>query len=661
MIKGFPFTPRKNQDVLLDLVMNTMDDGAHLVVESGTGTGKTVCVLTPAVDAALKAGKKVLYLTHTNSQQHQVITELRRIKEARGNNESKDSSYPPEHAPSGEEALYGLGVQGRANMCPLTEENEEFKSGNSEELSKLCSDRRRGSQDYLKEGRTRRSRCKYYEQNQKIEFSGLLKWCKSVLPTAEEFISHCHSQGMCPYMLTSQLVQHADVVTAPYIYFFNNFIRRRLLDWLGVPTQDIVMVIDEAHNLGNYARELASADLSMATLEMALRETRDFGDKVLMDSATLRDFLEVLMLIIHNIKETYITEPMQEDSQIMSQDLTVELLSKYKINSVRLARVIEDILIYGENVQEARRAQNRLARSYVHAVGVFLDFWQGLDEGEYARLVYCSPGDDNVRIEAYCLNPALITHTVNDCYASVHMSGTLRPLEEYRDSIGLTYDTQLAIVESPFPPQNLSKYFLQDVTTRYEELKRDELMFERIFDNLLTIIDSQDRNTAIFFPSFALMNKMLDMGLLNNTDRKVYTDSRGMRQKELMSLVKDFKEGKGQLLLSVIGGRVSEGVDFPGDALEVVALVGIPYPKPTARQQAIQTYYDKRFRMGWEYAVKAPTTRKILQAMGRIVRDEEDRGVAVILDYRARQFSEYIPDMSMSWDIGQDIRGFFKP
>ena len=84
MIKGFPYTPRKNQDVLIELVMNTLDDGAHLVVESGTGTGKTVCVLTPAVDAALKAGKKVLYLTHTNSQQHQVILELRKIKGKEG-------------------------------------------------------------------------------------------------------------------------------------------------------------------------------------------------------------------------------------------------------------------------------------------------------------------------------------------------------------------------------------------------------------------------------------------------------------------------------------------------------------------------------------------------------------------------------------------------
>jgi DNA excision repair protein ERCC-2 len=72
-------------------------------------------------------------------------------------------------------------------------------------------------------------------------------------------------------------------------------------------------------------------------------------------------------------------------------------------------------------------------------------------------------------------------------------------------------------------------------------------------------------------------------------------------------------------------------------------------------------YYDKRFRKGWEYAVKAPTTRKMLQAMGRIVRNEEDRGVAVILDYRARQFSSYIPDLNMSWDIEQDISQFFTP
>jgi DNA excision repair protein ERCC-2 len=644
MTEGFPYVPRKNQDLLLDLVMCTLDDGAHLVVESGTGTGKTVCALAPAVDAAKRAGKKVLYLTHTNSQQHQVILELRRIKETRG-----------------EEGLFGIGLQGRVNMCPLTEENEEFKSGNSEELSKLCSDRRRGSQEYMKEGRTRRSRCIYYEKNQKMDFHSLLGWCKNVLPTAEEFIAHCHGQGTCPYMLTSRLMQYADVVTAPYIYFFNSHIQRRLLEWMGVPSPDVIVIVDEAHNLGEFARELASADLSMVSLEMALRETRDFGDKVLLDNATLRDFLETLMLIIQHLKETYITEQGQEDSLIMSPDLNVEILSRFKINSIRLQRLLEDVIIYGENVQETRRAQNRLARSYVHSVGTFLLFWMGLEEGEYARLVCNDPSGENTRIEAYCLNPALVTHVVNDCFASVHMSGTLRPLEEYRDSIGLTYDTQMALVESPFPPEHLSKFFLQDVTTRYEDLRRDQDMFSRIFDNLVKIIQSQDRNTAIFFPSFALMNKMLDMGLLLNVNRKTHTDMRGMKQKELMSLVEDFKGGQGQLLLSVIGGRVSEGMDFPGDALEVVALVGIPYPKPTARQQAVLDYYDKRFRKGWEYAVKAPTTRKMLQAIGRIVRNEEDRGVAVILDYRARQFSSYIPDLSMSWDIEQDISQFFTP
>ena len=76
-------------------------------------------------------------------------------------------------------------------------------------------------------------------------------------------------------------------------------------------------------------------------------------------------------------------------------------------------------------------------------------------------------------------------------------------------------------------------------------------------------------------------------------------------------------------------------------------------------EQAVLNYYDKRFKRGWEYAVKAPTTRKMLQAIGRIVRNEEDRGVAVIMDYRARQFSEYIPGLRMSWDLGADVSEFF--
>jgi DNA excision repair protein ERCC-2 len=110
-----------------------------------------------------------------------------------------------------------------------------------------------------------------------------------------------------------------------------------------------------------------------------------------------------------------------------------------------------------------------------------------------------------------------------------------------------------------------------------------------------------------------------------------------------------------------MGGRVSAGIDFPDRELEVAVIVGIPYPRPTAKQKALQYYYDIKFGKGWDYTVKAPTARRMLQSIGRLIRSEHDRGVAVILDRRALQFKEYLPGLKETTDPAEDVRDFWSP
>lgn len=118
--------------------------------------------------------------------------------------------------------------------------------------------------------------------------------------------------------------------------------------------------------------------------------------------------------------------------------------------------------------------------------------------------------------------------------------------------------------------------------------------------------------------------------------------------------------GVEQLFFSVIGGRISEGMDFPAEQLEIAVIVGIPYPKPTARQRGLQNYYELKFGKGWEYTVQAPAARRLLQAIGRLIRNEHDRGVAVILDKRAPRFRQYLHDLSEAKDPVSSIDRFLK-
>jgi DNA excision repair protein ERCC-2 len=108
-----------------------------------------------------------------------------------------------------------------------------------------------------------------------------------------------------------------------------------------------------------------------------------------------------------------------------------------------------------------------------------------------------------------------------------------------------------------------------------------------------------------------------------------------------------------------MGGRISEGIDFPDKDLQVAIIVGVPYPKPTAKQRALMHFYETKFRKGWEYTVKAPTYRKMAQAIGRLIRTETDVGAAVILDRRAKQFSDRM-EMEEAEEPVNELVKFFK-
>ena len=165
----------------------------------------------------------------------------------------------------------------------------------------------------------------------------------------------------------------------------------------------------------------------------------------------------------------------------------------------------------------------------------------------------------------------------------------------------------------------------------------------------------------VFFPSFNIMSMFKSNGEFKNINRCLYVEEQAMAQSALMDLVSEFKEqgnDDGAALFSVMGGRISEGMDFPAEQLEIAVIVGIPYPKPTARQRGLQHYYEMKFRKGWEYTVEAPTARKLLQSIGRLIRDENDRGVAIILDKRATRFKRYINDLQESKNLIEDISNF---
>ena len=655
MAEFFPYSPRKNQKEIIQEITNTLTQRKQFVFESGTGSGKTICVLASALPYALENNKKIIYTTRTNAQQQQVIHELRAIKKK-----------------TNDTRIYGVGMQGRGNMCLLARDNPEIQNGNSEELSRFCSHQKKLAISEKGKG------CRYYRSylGDKDRVETIMHWAQENLPTAEQFIETCEKQGICPYEVNKLIVHDALVVVVPYVYVFDKSIRIKLLDWLAIAEEDVVLVVDEAHNLPDYLRELFSAELSAWMLNSCLTEAEQYGDPSLADGRiSVSAFCKELLDVVTGLRDTYVygvleggirkINPEKNDALIPSHELEVEILSRLKITSRALKDIITDLYAYGEKIQEYRQKDGKLPRSYLHNLGVFLSFWTTVEMDQYIKLVVDGGQGKNPRVEAYCLDPSIGTDILRHVHGSIHMSGTLEPLVEYRDSLGLPLETRLALYPSPFPPENRRIFFVRDVTTRYEEIMKDKTIISQMWKHVSGICNRFEKNTMVIFPSYNTLSMFRKNGCFAEIHRCLYVEEQNMSQSQLIDLVTDFKScangnGNSAALFSVMGGRISEGMDFPAEQLEIAVIVGIPYPKPTARQRGLQNYYDQKFGKGFEYAVQAPAARKMLQAIGRLIRNENDRGVAVILDKRAPRFHQYIQEMRESKNLLTDIDCFMK-
>jgi Rad3-related DNA helicases len=213
-------------------------------------------------------------------------------------------------------------------------------------------------------------------------------------------------------------------------------------------------------------------------------------------------------------------------------------------------------------------------------------------------------------------------------------------------------DLPAKAVENVFPEENLLIGYKRGIGTRFSDLNSE--MFQKIGEEIQSIIQSIKRKTIVFFPSRNLMNQVIE--IIGN--KGILVDSGDMDQIDLMHLISKFKKGN-RPLFTVIGGRLSEGINLPGKLLEIVILAGIPYPKPDVKQRTIMAYYDHLYGRGWDYAVTFPTLVKMRQTIGRLIRNVDDRGVALILDERAEIFKDYLRGLREFIDVRNEIANFF--
>lgn len=624
---SFPYPYRPYQEQFVAIVKEALSNNHHIVVESGTGTGKTVCSLVAALDLAKDSKRKVVYLNRTNSQSDQVMQELRVISQR-----SK---------------VVGLPLTGRGKSCLFMREAEIAGEVPPNALSRFCEEKKKRTKGGKEGG------CGYYANLVASRDGTFENYVAQELPTAQEFDDFCADEGVCPYECRKLLAVKADVIIAPYVHVLSEDLREQFLDRIGVGLDSILLIVDEAHNLIDSARESESFSLSMNELDAGAKELREHGEEEIGHDVTLVQLVNAITDIIASAVRDQLGDA--NDAELGKRFLEGELARRLELNVEGVRTVAVNTFNLGQTIAEKKLEEGVDATSVTLLLGKFLTSWFSVNDRAYVKAVSNYGGGG---LQAINLEPEELETFLAACPAALHMSGTLQPLQQYVEVAGLPNGPIQRTFPSPFPPENRLVLYTPHLNPAYEVMKRDGSMQSRLQDQIIELCNSVNVSTMVFFRSYELLHSFR-LPLEEGISRRKYWDIE-LSGNHFNRAVIDFKARSGGVFFTVMGGRVSEGMDFPGKQLEMALIVGLPYPPPTLANRKLQELYDRKYGRGkgWEYAQEAPALRKVQQAMGRLIRTETDRGAAIILDSRVSKYAEQLGARS-STDPVSEVKRFY--
>jgi len=615
----FPYSKvREIQSNMISDVYSAISSKKHIIMHAPTGIGKTIAVLAPALSLAIKNNLTIFFLTSRQTQHKIVVDTLRQIKQK--------FSIEVECAD----------IIGKKWMC-LQNGVDAMPNSSFHEYCKSLREE---------------SSCEFYLNTLKpnmqptIPAKQAVEELKIISPcNVQGFIEHGKSRKMCPYELAALVADKAKVIIADYYYIFNPAIRDSFLFKIKKGLENIVLVVDEAHNLPNRIREVLTHRTSSNVIEIAKKEARRFGYEETISN------LEIVENAIFELGKSLENEGLWNERTLRKNDLVDEIIKSKSYDDI-----IAELFFIGEDIREKQKM------SYVLGVAKFLEAWLGSDIG-YGRILTKEMDKKlKVTLSYRCLDPSLAAKEVIErTHSAILMSGTLTPTSMYGDILGFTNAVEKEY-KSPFPKKNRLNLIIPKTTTKFAE--RSHRQYGEIAGICADIVNLVNGNSAIFFPSYDLMlNVNESLSKFSKKPIFIEKQSHGKREKEeLLSAFKGYKD-KGAVLLGTSTGSFGEGIDMPG-VLKTVIIVGLPLNKPDVEAKLLIEYYDDKFGRGFEYGYVLPAITKCLQNAGRCIRSETDKGAIIFLDerYAWRNYYSCFPeewDMEVSLDYESALKGFF--
>lgn len=537
----------------------------------------------------------------------------------------------------------------KQDMCPLRLEVSLSYFDFFEECKRLKDNCESSTKPY----------CKFYWNNirsKKQADEMALEYAQKTLPP-NEVVKLMAARGFCAYEALKKILNQVNVFLGTYHYVFDAKIRHTLLKSLGVDLSRVFLIVDEAHNLPSFARELLSDKLTKYTVESALKEIESFSHNSL---ALVREYLNILIEQVFQPAQR--TLESEELKQLNPQRISDLFLAGSGVSGLEAAGILQE---YGEYVKEKRlEAGSERILSYNHRAGTFMENFFENNGMEHIHLI-SKDKNNRIALEVRSFDGKIVTNPVlRQARGSILMSGFLSPPQVYRDlTLSAPGNVCLKEFDSPFPPENRLILVATDVSSEFK--RRNSEMLCKWRNYIETISDANQGNMAVFFTSYGLMHKVLP---LIRTNRKIIVEMQKTRRSEV---IEQMATRSDNMLFGVMGGKLSEGIDYPDNILTCVVAVGLPYATWDVYQKALMEYLEHQFpQKGRTYAYLAPAILRLIQTCGRVHRSANDEGCIVILDGRVAHpnikqqlpvyFQKEMKITKSAADCNELIKGFWK-
>jgi DNA excision repair protein ERCC-2 len=589
----FPFpSMRAGQKQMMEFAKESVENGDIRICEAKTGIGKTISVLFPYIKALQEKNlERIFYLTSKNS-----------IKEVVYNTVSK-----------------------------LEDEGARLKCVFMTSKDRICLNakaKRHCNPDecpYAKD---------YYDKVNEAIFDA---YGTQDLFREEDILYYAKKYKICPFELQLDMLNYSDLIVGDYNYLFDP--NARLMRFFeNYSLNPYLLLVDEAHNLPDRVRDMFSAQIDLFQLEDVLKSFKSERGK---GSNEIRD--DIAQLESYFAKQRF-GEATTRFSEIEAADSVpdafIDLLNAF--------------VIHGKAYMKKKKKINDAFLNFYYLVQNFLAL--PTSDSRWAYYFLYEKGEKLEEQKCYgfaisCLDPRPLEKLAYQAFtAGVLFSATLSPKDYFVDLLGGNGDTETLYLPSPFESGHCLVMVDPYISTKFRD--RDASV-RQIVSAIQGAVSGKVGNYFVFFPSFEYLNKVLPFFLYYD-DIQVYAQRSNMSEKERSEFLGKFVSSPGKTTLGflVLGGIFSEGIDLIEDRLIGAIIVSVGLPKINYISDRIQQYFGEGKEdpnLGYMYAYTYPGINKVLQAAGRVIRGEEDRGIILYVDTRYA-YSVYQKELSSTYD-----------